>query len=231
MPNNTTPQSPQHILRRDGNVEHLLVYQKSDVLYLLTYTFCQRFLPAHGDRTVDQMVQAARSGKQNIVEGCADGVASTELELKLLNVARASLCELREDYADYLKTRNLATWGSGHPRYKALLSFARQHNAIADYQGLMQQATDEELANLALTLCHQADTLLNRLMQTKEETFRTQGGIKERMHQVRTGYRQQQEAELASLRNENAALRSENARLTAELASLKQQLSQKDRRE
>ena len=91
--------SPVKILRRQVKWQDLYFYKKTVVLDQLTFVFCQRFLPKYGDRTVDQMVQAARSGKQNIVEGFADGVTSTEMELKLLNVARASLKELEEDYA------------------------------------------------------------------------------------------------------------------------------------
>ena len=81
----------------------LRFYQRSDVLYQLTQLFCQRFLPKYGDRTVDQMVQAARSTKQNIAEGSSDGQTSTETELKLLGIARGSNKELLEDYCDYLK--------------------------------------------------------------------------------------------------------------------------------
>ena len=90
------------VLKRQTNWRELWFYKKTVVLYQLTYVFTRRFLPAYGDRTVDQMVQAARSGKQNIVEGTADGVTSTEMELKLLNVARASIQELLEDYEDYI---------------------------------------------------------------------------------------------------------------------------------
>lgn len=82
------------VLRMGAKWQDLRLYQKSDVLYQITFAFCNRFLPKHGDRTVDQMVQAARSGKQNIVEGSEDGKTSTEMELKLLNVARASISEL-----------------------------------------------------------------------------------------------------------------------------------------
>ena len=78
-----------HFLRRQANWEELYFYKKTDVLYQLTFAFTKRFLKM-GDRTIDQMVQAARSGKQNIAEGCADGVSSTEMEIKLINVARAS---------------------------------------------------------------------------------------------------------------------------------------------
>lgn len=84
----------------------------------MTFVFCERFLPKHGDRTVDQMVQAARSGKQNIIEGSEDGRTSTEMELKLLNVARSSIHELREDYKDYLLSRHLTLWDKQHPRYQ-----------------------------------------------------------------------------------------------------------------
>ena len=90
--------------------EDMHFYQKAEVLYQMTVVFCKRFLPPYGDRTVDQMVQAARSGKQNIVEGCADGVTSMELEIKMLNVARGSIKELREDYRDYLKVHSMEIW-------------------------------------------------------------------------------------------------------------------------
>ena len=99
------------ILRTQTKWENLFFYKKTVVLYQLTVVFCKRFLPKYGDRTVDQMVQAARSGKQNIVEGLADGVTSTEMTIKLLNVARASLAELREDYLDYLRARAFALDG------------------------------------------------------------------------------------------------------------------------
>ena len=118
------------ILKNQTKWEDLFYYRKSVVLYQMTVVFCRRFLPKFGDRTVDQMVQAARSGKQNIVEGLADGVTSTEMELKLLNVARASIKELKEDYLDYLVSHNLARWEAGHPRYDALLAYCRAHNDL-----------------------------------------------------------------------------------------------------
>lgn len=85
-----TQPSKEGILRQSVPYTELFFYQKADAIYRLTYIFCQRFLPKYGDRTVDQMVQAARSGKQNIVEGIEDGNTSTEMELKLLNVSRSS---------------------------------------------------------------------------------------------------------------------------------------------
>ena len=107
------------ILKPEPNWEGLYFYQKSVVLYQLTFAFTRKFLE-RSDRTIDQMVQAARSGKQNIVEGSADGMSSKEMELKLVNVARASLQELREDYEDYLDTRHLR-WTSNHPRFETFL--------------------------------------------------------------------------------------------------------------
>lgn len=124
----------KNILRKNQQWKTLRFYQKTDTLYQLTFSFCKRFLPLYGDRTVDQMVQAARSGKQNIIEGTEDGVTSTEMELKLINVARSSLQELRADYEDYIKSRHLQLWGKNHPRYIPLLNFCRVHNDYAAYK-------------------------------------------------------------------------------------------------
>src|ERR687885_236897 len=92
-----------------GNYRELLSYQKAEVVYDLTYHFCRRFL-SRGDRTIDQMVQAARSGKQNIAEGCQAAGTSKEMEIKLIGVARASLEELLADYRDFLRVRDLPLW-------------------------------------------------------------------------------------------------------------------------
>ena len=179
----------------------------------MTYVFCQRFLPAYGDRTVDQMLQAARSGKQNIIEGKEDGETSTEMEIKLLNVARSSLQELREDYRDYLHTRNLPVWDSTHPRYTAMQTFCRNNNKAEDYEPYLKKWDDEEMANTALTLCYQTDNLLHNELKRLEADFVKEGGIKERMHAARTGYRKAEMEELAALRQEVARLRAENEQL------------------
>ncbi len=182
-------------------------YQKSEVLYQLTYVFCQRFLPAHGDRTVDQMVQAARSGKQNIVEGTEAGETSTETHIKLLNVARASLQELREDFKDFLLARQLPIWTASHARYDKMLAFCRKNNRLEDYQPFFNKWTAEEMANIGLTLCHVTDKMLSTTLENLEKAFVTEGGIKERMHAARTGYRQAEMEELQRLREENKHLR------------------------
>lgn len=199
--------TPPPILRRQTNWENLYFYQKTVVLYQLTYVFCRRFLPKYGDRTVDQMVQAARSGKQNIVEGFADGVTSTEMELKLLNVARASIKELKEDYIDYLRSRSLALWSPEHPRYDGLLKFCRGHNRIEDYEPFLEKWSDEELANCANTLCHMVDRMMTTHLENAAHDFTENGGIKERMMAARLGRRQTQNEQIAALQREVESLR------------------------
>ena len=210
---------PVKILRQQVRWEDLYFYKKTVVLDQLTFVFCQRFLPKFGDRTVDQMVQAARSGKQNIVEGFADGVTSTEMELKLLNVARASLKELAEDYLDYLRRHSLALWDVKHPRYDGLLKFCREHNELADYQPFFSRWTDEELANCANTLCHMVDRMMTTFLKKKENDFTENGGIRERMTAARLGRRQTQNEEIAALKAEVAQLQAENASIRRELAA------------
>ena len=206
------------VLRKQANWEDLYFYQKANVLYQLTFVFTKRFLPALGDRTVDQMVQAARSGKQNIVEGSADGVTSMEMELKLLNVARSSIKELKEDYEDYITSRHLQRWKSGHERYDGMLRYCRKHNRMEDYQDYFEKWTDEEMANVALTLCHMVDKMMTTYQRQQEEIFVKEGGIKERMTAARLGYRTNQREEIERLKSELAAARQRIAELEAKLA-------------
>ena len=207
------------VLKSQTVWENLYFYQKTVVLYQMTFVFCKRFLPKHGDRTVDQMVQAARSGKQNIVEGFADGVTSTEMELKLLNVARASIKELKEDYVDYLRSRGLVLWDAKHPRYDGLLKFCRAHNKVEDYEPFFAKWTDEEIANCANTLCHMVDKMIATHLEKKAEDFTENGGIRERMTAARLGRRQMQSEEIAELKARVVALERENAALRARIAA------------
>lgn len=188
------------VLKRQRPWRSAYFYQKTEVLYQMTFVFCKRFLARYGDRTVDQMIQAARSGKQNIIEGIEDGVTSTEMQIKLLNVARSSIQELREDYRDYLLSRNLTIWTAEHQRYEKMQNFCRTHNLVEEYQPFFNTWSDEELANTALTLCYMTDSMLNHHLLAIEKDFVTQGGIKERMHSARTGFRKQQDDELKALR-------------------------------
>ena len=210
------------ILKPQTNWEKLFFYQKTVALYEMTVVFCRRFLPKYGDRTVDQMVQAARSGKQNIVEGFADGVTSMEMQLKLLNVARASLQELKEDYRDYLATHQLVRWDKTHPRYGGLLRFCRAHNRPEDYMPFFDKWSDEELANCANTLCHMVDRMMATHLANLTEDFRENGGIRERMTAARLGRRQTQNEEIAALKAENARLKVQVESLCRELAAAKE---------
>ena len=206
MKNNENNELPR-VLQNEVPVGNLYFYQKTEVAYALTFHFIKRFLPAKGDRTVDQMLQAARSGKQNIIEGLADGITSTEMQLKLLNIARSSLKELRADYEDYLQTRHLTVWNTQHPRYDEMLQFCRNHNLVADYEPFFSKWNDEELCNIALTLLHMTDRMMKTYLTALDKQFVTQGGIKERMYAARTGYRKGQEEEMKRLREENKHLR------------------------
>ena len=210
------------VLKKAVVWKELYFYRKSDAIYQLTVEFCKRFLPAHGDRTVDQMVQAARSGKQNIVEGSEDGQTSSEMEIKLLNVARGSLQELRSDYLDYLNTHHLTIWPTDSERQQRLRDYCHSHNDYNDYAPLVAKMNDEEMANLLLTLCHQTDKMMCAYIEKLEQRFVTEGGIKERMHAARTGYRQEVDAHMRALEAENQQLKAENAALKAQLEELQE---------
>jgi four helix bundle suffix protein len=201
----TIPTTPT-VLRKKSNWRTLHFYHKADTLYQLTIVFCKRFLPSYGDRTVDQMVQAARSGKQNIVEGCEDGLTSTEMEIKLINVARSSLQELREDYEDYLNTHHLSTWDAQHPRYDRMLQFCRTYNSYDHYVTHVYSLGDEALANVAITLCRFTDKMITTYLQYLEKRFIEEGGIKERMHAARSGFRQLEEQRIHHLQSQIAQL-------------------------
>lgn len=201
------------VMRKAVVYTELRFYKRSDVLYQLTQVFCQRYLPRYGDRTVDQMVQAARSTKQNIVEGSTDGQTSTETELKLLGIARGSNQELLEDYQDYLKRKGLTEWFGKNDRFDRLHRFCQEHTLWEDYRPLTERMNDEELANMAICLCHQVDKAMAKYIELKDREFTTEGGIRERMTAARLGQRETQRQMIERQATEIAALREENARL------------------
>ena len=201
------------VMRKAVVYTELRFYKRSDVLYQLTQVFCQRYLPRYGDRTVDQMVQAARSTKQNIAEGSTDGQTSTESELKLLGVARGSNQELLEDYQDYLKRKGMKEWFGQNERFDRLHRFCQDHTSWEDYQPLMARMNDEELANMAICLCHQVDKAMAKYIERKDREFTTEGGIRERMTAARLGQRETQRQTIERQAAEIEALRKENARL------------------
>ena len=191
----------------------LRFYQRSDVLYQLTQVFVHRFLKPYGDRTVDQMVQAARSSKQNIVEGSRAGETSLESELKLLGFARGSNKELLEDYQDYLKRKGYTEWYGTHPRFRDLHDFCRKHYLFEDYKDLLPKMSDEEMANMAICLCHQVDAAMNKYIERKDREFTTEGGVRERMTAARLDQRGTQKQIIERQAQEIAALKQEIARL------------------
>jgi len=168
-----------------GHYQELLSYQKAEVVYDLTYRFCQRFL-TKGDRTIDQMVQAARSGKQNIVEGCKASGTSKEMEIKLVNVARASLEELLVDYRDFLRVRDHLIWekDSKEATYVRKLG-NRPHVTYETYRELCETRPAAVVANMALCLIHQTNYLLDQQLRRLEQDFMKEGGIRERMTRAR----------------------------------------------
>ena len=169
-----------------GGYRKLLAYAKSETVYQGTVVFCRRFLPARGDRTVDQMVQAARSCKQNIAEGSAASGTSKETEIRLTGVARATLDELREDYLDRLRRAGAEPWPADDPRARAAREFSKAHSDWSDWREIFETRPEETLCNLMIPLCHQTHALLDGMIKRQEEDFKRLGGIRERMHAART---------------------------------------------
>jgi four helix bundle suffix protein len=179
---------PQIVLPH-GGYRKLMAFQKSEVVYQMTVLFCRRFLPAHGDRTVDQMTQAARSCKQNIAEGSASSGTNKETELKLTNVARASLDELLEDYLDYLKAHDSSLWTMHDERAVTAKRLGREHSDWKYWRPIFASRPAEVCCNLAITLIHQTRSLMDSLIKHLEADFVKHGGIRERMHAARTAAR------------------------------------------
>ena len=168
-----------------GGYQDLLAFQMSRIVYDGTVRFCERFL-GRRDRTVDQMVQAARSGKQNILEGSQASGTSKETEIKLVNVARASLEELLEDYQDFLRTRGLKLWAkdSKEALYVRRLG-AQKNRSYESYRTYIDTRPAEVVANIMICLIHQTNYLLDQLLRQLEEAFVKEGGLRERMTRAR----------------------------------------------
>ena len=180
--------SNKEFIRLDNNYRTLKAFQKAECIYDVTYYFANKFL-TKGDRTIDQMVQAARSGKQNLAEGNIDGVTSKEMEIKLTNVNRASLHELLLDYEDYLRVRGLEQWSFNDPRCVQTREFCKRHLDSAVFREKIKDRSDETIANIAITLIHQCDVLIKGLIEWQKKNFLENGGIKEEMYRARKAYR------------------------------------------
>ena len=175
-----------------GNYKELRSYQKAEVVYDITHRFCQKFLKK-GDRTIDQMVQAARSGKQNIAEGSKAAGTSKETELKLTNVARASLEELLVDYHDFLRVRDLPLWEKDSKEARFVRNLGKKPETTFEaFRDFCETRPAEVVANIAICLIHQANYLLDRQLQRLEQDFLKEGGLRERMTRARLAARSKQ---------------------------------------
>lgn len=200
---------PEGFLPKRGHYKNLLSYQKSLMIYDCTYIFCERFFHKF-NRTIDQMVQAARSGKQNIIEGSKAAITSTETELKLTNVARASLDELLEDYHDYLRVNKLGLWdkNSKEASYVRNLSSGKiqvpksiiknienSHHLSEIHQvfiSFIENKPAKTCANIMICLINQCNFLLDKQIKKQEEVFVKNGGLRETMFKARLDYRNKQ---------------------------------------
>lgn len=175
-------------LKIAGDYFNWNVYKKSVIICDVTELFINRALP-HGCRTVDQMRQAARSCKQNIVEGTGDGTVSVEICIKLLGVARGSVRELLEDYGDFLRQHNLEIWKSDDSRTLATREYCKRNDDVKKFVEKCRERSDETVANIMITQIRQIDAMLAKVMKKIELEFITSGGIKEAMTTVRKQYR------------------------------------------
>ena len=184
------------ILRPSDGYKDLKVYKLATLIQDVTVRFVELYIPANS-RTCDQMVQAARSGKQNIVEGSIDGATSAKLEINLYNVARGSLEELKIDYLDYLRQHGMMAWTMEHPlavrfnqmrvcsnrQFKSFVEWAEKQTFSVDCRSVPLKSVI--VANAAILLINVASDWLKSLMVKKLEDFESNGGFSERMYHAR----------------------------------------------
>lgn len=183
---------PERVAPPRGNYQTLLSFQKTEVIYDLTFRFARKYLE-RGDRTVDQMVQAARSGKKNILEGSKIGTTSKKLELNLTNIARGSLEELLDDYKDYLRARDLVIWDKNSKEALFVRKMGRKTPlSFEDFREIFETRPPETIANIAICLINQANYLIDQQLKTLDREFVNAGGLSERMTRIRKNHRNQQ---------------------------------------
>ena len=183
-----TPNRPRIILPH-GGYRRLKSYQTAEIIADATVGFCDRFIDRRS-RTHDQMVQAARSGKQNIAEGSAASGTSKKTELKLVGVARASLEELLLDYQDFLRQRGLRLWEKDDPRTREVRALAyRSDRSYRTYKTYVENSPSETAANTLICLIHQGNFLLDRQLRQLENCFLEEGGFTERLYRARCSSR------------------------------------------
>jgi restriction system protein len=187
----TDQQNSPQLIPPHGGYRTLQSYQMSEIVYDATIVFCNRLINIRS-RTHDQMVQAARSGKQNIAEGCMASGTSKKTELKLVGVARASLEELLLDFQDFLRQKNLALWAKDHPKAKEVRGLCYSKNrSYMTYKPYIEESPPEIAANTLICLIHQTNYLLDQQLRTLEKTFLNEGGFTERLYRTRLQIRNQ----------------------------------------
>ena len=168
-----------------GGYQKLIAYRKSDLIYQGTVLFCRRFMNAFRDRTYDQMVQAARSCKQNIAEGSAASGTSKETEMKLTGVARGSLDELKQDYMDYLNVNHYQEWSVDDPRKVFARNYSVNNPDWCSWEQIFKSRPADTYCNLMLIIIYQTMYLLDKMLERQESDFAFYGGIRERMYNAR----------------------------------------------
>jgi four helix bundle suffix protein len=176
---------PDGFIDPHGGFRNLKSYQMSEIVYDATVAFCDRWI-GRRSRTHDQMVQAARSGKQNIAEGSMASGTSKKIELKLVGVARASLEELLLDYQDFLRQRKLPLWGKNHSKAQKIRKLAyRSNRSYMTYRTYIESSPPEVAANALICLIHQTNFLLDQQLRQLEKQFLDHGGFTEKLYHAR----------------------------------------------
>jgi four helix bundle suffix protein len=182
----------ERIIPPRGDYQTLHSFHKAEVIYDITFRFAHKYL-AMGDRTVDQMIQAARSGKKNLLEGSKAARTSKETEIKLTNVARASLEELLDDYRDYLRVREHPEWDKNSREALYARQLGRRIPQTYElYRRFVETRPPEIIANIAICLINQANYLIDQQLNRLEKDFLEQGGLRERMTRARLAHRGRQ---------------------------------------
>lgn len=172
-----------------GGYRDLKSYQMAEIVHDATVVFCDRFIDRRS-RTHDQMVQAARSGKQNIAEGSMASGTSKKTELKLISVARASLEELLLDFQDYLRQHRLRLWGKDHPEVRQVRALCyRQNRSYSTYRTYFEGGSPEVAANTVICVIHQTNYLLDQQLRALEKEFLEEGGFTEKLYHARSKMR------------------------------------------
>ncbi len=179
------PNDFPRIIPPHGGYRGLHSYQMAEIVFDGTAVFCERFIDPRS-RTHDQMVQAARSGKQNIAEGSMASGTSKKTELKLVGVARASLEELLLDFKDFLRQKGLPLWGKDHPQARKVRALCYNENrSYRTYKPYIETSDPETAANTIICLIHQTNYLLDQQLRSLEKGFLEEGGFTERLYRTR----------------------------------------------